>query len=136
MTRRCCDTRCFQHRMVSNAVGNLKHIPSLLEASTEHSIADIEVDMLPRGYDFIGITYFTLMVSKKCKSQGESKAPLVRCLHGYSTHQRRRPLACVPPTRSGFEGTRGHLRHYRVTVAHRRVNCWQISRGSLQIQNQ
>jgi hypothetical protein len=58
--------------MISSVVGDLKHIPSLLEASTDHSVAGIDVDMRPKGYDFTDDAYLIVMVPGMCTSRSES----------------------------------------------------------------
>jgi hypothetical protein len=59
--------------MIGGVIDDLKDIPSLLEASTDHRIAGIDVDMRPRGYDFTDDTYPINMVSDMCHHELRAK---------------------------------------------------------------
>jgi hypothetical protein len=59
--------------MIGGVVDDLKHILSLLEASTGHMVAGIDVDMRPRGYDFTDDTYLINMVSDICHHELSAK---------------------------------------------------------------
>jgi hypothetical protein len=78
MTQRCYNIWYPESRMMSSVVGDLKHIPSPVEASTEHSIAGVGMDMRPRGSDFTDNTYLIVMVSETSTSLSGSKPALVR----------------------------------------------------------